>query len=147
MALTYDDITSKTQRFIVPKLVDNIYKASPVFTRLRTQNAERFEGGIAISQPIMYAELRGGAFTRGGTFDISYVQTDTALQVLPKYLKSRYSAQHGTNRVNSVKISLRQYRAELGMGLEFSGCQEGVTASSLSPTIMRTKSARQDMVS
>lgn len=33
----------------------------------------------------MYAELRGGAFTRGGTFDISYVQTDTALNVLPKY--------------------------------------------------------------
>ena len=33
----------------------------------------------------MYAELKGGAFTRGGTFDISYVQTDTALQVNVKY--------------------------------------------------------------
>jgi hypothetical protein len=33
----------------------------------------------------MYAELRGGAFTRGGTFDITYVQTDTALEVLVKY--------------------------------------------------------------
>ena len=33
----------------------------------------------------MYAELRGGAFTRGGTFDISYVQTDTALEVNVKY--------------------------------------------------------------
>lgn len=85
MALTYDDITSKTNRFIIPRLVDNVYKASPVFTRLRTQNAERFEGGISINHPIMFAELRGGAFTRGGTFDISYVQTDTALQVLPKY--------------------------------------------------------------
>ena len=33
----------------------------------------------------MYAELKGGAFTRGGTFDISYVQSDTALEINPKY--------------------------------------------------------------
>lgn len=33
----------------------------------------------------MYAELKGGPFTRGGTFDISYVQTDTALEVNVKY--------------------------------------------------------------
>jgi hypothetical protein len=85
MALTLDDLTSKTNKFIVPRMVDIVYKASPVFTRFRTQNAERFEGGTSIQHPIMYAELKGGAFSRGGTFDISYVQTDTALQVLPKY--------------------------------------------------------------
>jgi len=33
----------------------------------------------------MYAELKGGAFTRGATFDTSYVQTDTALEILVKY--------------------------------------------------------------
>jgi hypothetical protein len=85
MALTYDDISSKTNKFIVPRLVDNVYKSSPVLTRLRTNNMERFEGGTTIRHPIMYAELRGGAFTRGGTFDISYVQTDTALEVNVKY--------------------------------------------------------------
>jgi hypothetical protein len=42
---------------------------------------ERFEGGTTLRHPIMYAELKGGAFTRGGTFDVSYVQTDTALEV------------------------------------------------------------------
>src|SRR5208337_2344203 len=86
--LTYDDISSKTNKFIVPRLVDNVYKSSPVLTRLRTNNMERFEGGTTIRHPIMYAELRGGAFTRGGTFDISYVQTDTALEVNVKYLKA-----------------------------------------------------------
>lgn len=85
MALTYDDISSKTNKFIVPRLVDNVYKSSPVLTRLRTNNMERFEGGTTIRHPIMYAELKGGAFTRGGTFDISYVQTDTALEVNVKY--------------------------------------------------------------
>jgi len=85
MALTWDDITGKVQRHIVPRLVDNVYKSSPVFTRLRTRNAERFEGGLTVKHPIAFAELNGGAFQRGGTFNISYVQTDTALEVSPKY--------------------------------------------------------------
>jgi hypothetical protein len=85
MALTYDDLTSKTNRFIVPRLVDAVYKSSPVFTRLRTNNMERFEGGTKITHPIMYAELKGGAFGRGATFDTSYVQTDTALEILVKF--------------------------------------------------------------
>jgi len=85
MALTWDDITGKVNQHIVPRLVDNVYKSSPVFTRLRTRHAERFEGGTAIRHPIAFAELNGGAFQRGGTFNISYVQTDTALTVVPKY--------------------------------------------------------------
>lgn len=85
MALTYDDLTSKTNKFIVPRLVDNVYKSSPVLTRMRTRNMERFEGGTTIRHPIMYSELKGGAFTRGGTFDTSYVQTDTALEINVKY--------------------------------------------------------------
>lgn len=85
MALTWDDITGKVNKHIVPRLVDNVYKSSPVFTRLRTRNAERFEGGTTIRHPIAYAELNGGAFQRGGTFNISYVQTDTALEVNPKF--------------------------------------------------------------
>lgn len=85
MALTWDDISSKTNKFIVPRMVDDVYKSSPLFTRLRTRNAERFEGGTTIRHPIMYAKLKGGAFTRGGSFDTSYVQTDTALEVNVKF--------------------------------------------------------------
>jgi hypothetical protein len=85
MALTYDDLTSKTNKFIVPRMVDEVYKSSPLFTRLRSKNMERFEGGTSIRHPIMYAKLKGGPFTRGGSFDTSYVQTDTALEVNVKY--------------------------------------------------------------
>jgi hypothetical protein len=85
MALTWDDITGKVNKHIVPRLVDNVYKSSPFFTRLRTRNAEKFEGGTTIRHPIAYAELNGGAFQRGGTFNITYVQTDTALEVNPKF--------------------------------------------------------------
>jgi hypothetical protein len=83
--LTYDDLTSKTNKYIIPSLIDTIYKSSPVLTRFRTRNMERFEGGITIRQPIMYAALKGGAFARGSSFDTSYVQTDTALEINVKY--------------------------------------------------------------
>lgn len=85
MALSYDDLTSKTNKFIVPRMVDEVYKSSPLFTRLRSKNMERFEGGTSIRHPIMYAKLKGGPFTRGGSFDTSYVQTDTAVEVNVKY--------------------------------------------------------------
>lgn len=83
--LTYDDISSKTNKFIIPGLIDTVYKSSPVLTRLRTKNMERFEGGLTIRQPIMYAALKGGPFSRGSSFDTSYVQTDTALEINVKY--------------------------------------------------------------
>lgn len=83
--LTYDDITAGTQRHIVPNLVDTVYKVSPLLTRLRTNNKENFEGGLKVTQPIMYAKLKGGAYTRGMTFDTSYVQTDTSIEVLMKH--------------------------------------------------------------
>ena len=79
MALTLSEVNSYTNKFIVPKTTDVIYKNSPVFTRLSNRNAERFPGGTLIQRPLIYAELNGGAFTKGTTFDISYVQTDTAL--------------------------------------------------------------------
>jgi hypothetical protein len=84
MALTWQDVSGKTNKFIVPKMVDSIYKNSPVFTRLRTKHMENFTGGTTIRHGLMYARLKGGAFTRGGSFDTSYVQTDTALEVLVK---------------------------------------------------------------
>lgn len=81
MALTLVEINAYTNRYIVPKSTDVIYKNSPVFTRLHTRNAERFEGGTSIVRPIIFAELNGGTFTKGTNFDISFVNTDTAFQV------------------------------------------------------------------
>lgn len=107
--LTYDDLTGKTNRFIVPRMVDDVYKSSPLFTRLRTRNGERFEGGTAIRHPIMYAKLKGGPFTRGGSFDTSYVQTDTALEVLVKYYYvgcTLFGVDNVLNRGNEGAMSL-----------------------------------------
>ena len=96
MPTTWDDINSKTSEFIIPRLYDLFFKASPVFTRLRTKNAVQFTGGTFIKQPFIYDELNGGSYAEGADFStivapgrpagtgIDHVQTDTALQVYIK---------------------------------------------------------------
>ena len=83
--LTWNDVTGKTNDHIVPYLTDNVFKNSPVFTRLKSKRRFDFPGGLTIRHNIMYAPLKGGFFQRGQAFDTSAVQTDTALQFNLKY--------------------------------------------------------------
>ena len=83
--LTWNDVTGKTNDHIVPIITDNVFKSSPVFTRLRKKRRFAFPGGLTIRHNIMYAPLKGGFFQRGQAFDTSAVQTDTALQFNLKY--------------------------------------------------------------
>jgi hypothetical protein len=83
--LTWNDLTGKTNDFITPYLTDNVFKNSPVFTRLKSKRRFDFEGGLTIRHNIMYAPLKGAAFQRGQAFDTSAVQTDTALTFNLKY--------------------------------------------------------------
>jgi hypothetical protein len=41
----------------------------------------RFQGGTYIQRPIIYSELNGDWFSKGDTFNIAYVTTDTAFTV------------------------------------------------------------------
>src|ERR1700677_2231600 len=77
--LTYNDLTSKTVDKIIPRIVDSVFKNSPVLTRLKNKRRFQFEGGLTIRHNIMYAPLKGSSYQRGQAFDTSAVQTDTAL--------------------------------------------------------------------
>lgn len=83
--LTWNDVTGKTNDHIVPYLTDNVFKNSPVLTRVKNKRRFGFPGGLTIRHNIMYAPLKGGFFQRGQAFDTSAVQTDTALQFNLKY--------------------------------------------------------------
>lgn len=74
-----NDITAITKQDIEPQMVDAFFKSSPGFALLRDKCYAKFAGGTFIQIPIAYAPLNGGPTGRGGTFDTSYVQTDTAL--------------------------------------------------------------------
>lgn len=94
MALTINDISAVTTQLIVPELVDEYYKVSPVFTLIfKGDTVKDFPGGLYIQQPIQYAPLKAGPFAPGSTFDISYVETDTAMTFAVKYYYANVTIQ------------------------------------------------------
>lgn len=95
MALTYGDITAVTVNYISDEMVDNYFKVSPVFVKVWKggKMSKPFEGGAQIQVPFQYAPLKAGAFPPGGVFDISYVQTQTAMFFNVKYYYSNITIQ------------------------------------------------------
>lgn len=80
----YNDLTSVTYQHILPTIQDVYFKVSTIFPFLfRPGNFETFSG-TSIQVPLQYAPLKGGPTVDGGTFDISYAETDTAMVFNPK---------------------------------------------------------------
>ncbi len=92
--LTINDINAVTLPNIVPEIVDEYYKVSPVFVLIfKGDTVKPFPGGLYIQQPIQYAPLKAGPFAPGSTFDISYVQTDTAMTFAVKFYYANVTIQ------------------------------------------------------
>ena len=109
LPVTLSDINAFTNRWIVPKSTDVVYKDSPLFARMVGKQRVRFEGGTSIVRPIMYAKLNGGFFSKGDTFNTSYVQTDTAFNVNLKFAHvnvSLYGADNPLNRGREAAFGL-----------------------------------------
>jgi hypothetical protein len=109
MALPLSDVTAFTQQFIVPRTTDVIFKKSPVLTRFLNKRRMKFPGGLYIQRPIIYAQLNGGWFGKGDTFDISYVPTDTAFSVNIKNVEvdvTLYGVDDITNRGPDAAFSI-----------------------------------------
>ena len=81
MALTTTDLTAYTEQYIVPRTTDVVFKPSPLFVRMLNRRRMKFEGGLYIQRPLIYAELNGDWFGKGATFNTAYVTTDTSVQV------------------------------------------------------------------
>ena len=98
MALAISELNAFTQQEIVPRTTDVIFKQSPLFVRLMNRRAIKIDGGTQIQRPIQYAKLNGGFFSRGGSFDTAFVQTDTAFLVNWKYAYTNITL-YGTDDV------------------------------------------------
>lgn len=80
----YNDLTTVTYQHILPTVQDVYFKVSTIFPFLfRPGNFKTFSG-TNIQVPIQYAPLKGGPTVDGGTFDISYAETETAMTFTPK---------------------------------------------------------------
>jgi hypothetical protein len=80
----YNDLTSFTYAYIIPRVQDVYFRVSTIFPILfRPDNFKTFSG-YQIQVPIQYAPLKGGPTVDGGVFDISSFETDTAMIFTPK---------------------------------------------------------------
>lgn len=63
MALSTNQITAITERFFVPKLVDNVYGSNAWLARLRRDGyAETFDGGHQIYAPVVSSKPSSGGY-------------------------------------------------------------------------------------
>jgi hypothetical protein len=78
MALTYDQISSITEKKFVPKMVDNIFDSNPLLKRIKDKSP-KINGGESIMVPLLYAQTTAsGWFSGADTLDTSDNQQFTA---------------------------------------------------------------------
>lgn len=76
MGLTYNELSSVTQKLFMPKLIDNIFANNALLHRMKSKGAyEKIDGGASYAIPLLYAENAGGGWYSGAD-DLNVVGTD-----------------------------------------------------------------------
>lgn len=84
MAIQLDDINTVTTKTIMPGVVDGYFKAGPTLALMKSRFTRRWTGP-QIQENFMYKPMKGGAYAKGGSFDITRRQTRTGLLFTPRY--------------------------------------------------------------
>jgi hypothetical protein len=80
MALNYDNVTALTKKFYIPRIVDNVFTASPVLAKM-WKGKDSIDGGTKIHVPVEYAENTSkGWFEGRDTFTTTDVEIATAAE-------------------------------------------------------------------
>lgn len=73
--INWDNVNSLTERRLLPKITDNIFRSNPLMMKLWRQGT-KLDGGAYITQNLLYAEGPGGAFE-----GLENLATDEAEQI------------------------------------------------------------------
>lgn len=84
MAIQLDDINTVTTKTIMPGVVDGYFKAGPTLALMKSRFTRKWTGP-QIQENFMYKPMKGGAYAKGGSFDITRRQTRTGLLFTPRY--------------------------------------------------------------
>jgi hypothetical protein len=111
MALTYNDVTAVTVNYISSEFIDNYYKVSPTFVKVWKSGsmAKPFPGGNQIQVPFQYAPLKAGPFPPGGVFDISYIETQTAMTFNVKFSYANVTVRRTDFALNRGAAAVMNY--------------------------------------
>jgi len=79
-----DDINTVTTKTIMPGVVDGFFKAGPLMAMAKSRFTRKWVGP-QIQENFMYRPMKGGAYAKGATFDITRRQTRSGLLFTPRY--------------------------------------------------------------
>jgi hypothetical protein len=79
-----DDINTVTTKEIQPGVVDNYFKAGPIMAMARSRFSRKWVGP-QIQENYLYAAMKGGAYAKGASFDVTRRQTRSGLLFSPRY--------------------------------------------------------------
>ncbi len=141
MAVTVDQLTAITHRYIMPKMYDNIFDSNPLLKRLlQSGQYKSVSGGTTIDIPLNYAQQSASGWYSGAdTLDTSDSENITAAQYTWKSLYAGMSLTKEEEMKNGgsagilkllaskAQIAEKTIKDALGTGL-FS---DGTTAKSI----------------
>lgn len=110
MAIPLDEINTLTTKKIMPGLVDNFFKNSPLLAFLKRNRYKVWAGGPTIQENYLYKAMKGGAYRKGAQFDISKRQTKSGLLFDPRYYEVNC-----TEYSEDVEILVRGPQAVMSM--------------------------------
>lgn len=96
-----DPVNTIATKKIVPGVVDNVFKNSPLLAFLRKNSLKRYEGGPSWQENFLYGKLAAVAYSPGDTFDLSQRQVATGGTVTPRYYAVPVSAY-----IEKIKIEM-----------------------------------------
>lgn len=85
-----DTVTAISRRYIIPRIVDNVYKSNSLFFRWWRANKVSYQGGVNIQQPLMYKRMNGGGTYRG--YQLLTIAPSTTVQNATFTWKQYYQA-------------------------------------------------------
>jgi hypothetical protein len=88
MRLTYDQISSITEKHFIPKLVDNIFRSRALTERMLKKGKMELKGGSSIMQPVLYATSNSQWFENANTLNTADVDQMTAFEFNWKQLQT-----------------------------------------------------------
>jgi len=83
-AIQLDDVNTVTTKEIMPGVVDGYFRAGPFIAMCKARFNRKWIGP-QIQENFMFKPMKGGAYKKGSTFDITRRQTRTGLLFNPRY--------------------------------------------------------------
>ncbi len=132
-AILLDDVNTVTTKTIMPGVVDNFFRAGPLIAYLKGRFSRKWVGP-QIQENYMYAPMRGGAYKKGATFNITKRQTRSGMLFTPRYYETNVTEyledveveQTGPNAMFSiVKTDMAEAALTLSAILEIAAYHHG----------------------